>query len=174
MGEKKRTNKKVKVNGRPHTVYVGPRGGEYVKVNGKYKAMKGGNYGVQLVTCDKNCIMSDCWDKIVETTTTGNKTINIDGKPVYYFEEDKVPACRAYCSKNNEASTFDHKVCVDVVKNFRLEQTPPSVPLANLQNTENAKKKQEQAEKNAALLAEIQKMSGKGRRDKGKTKGGSK
>lgn len=37
---KKKTQKKVKVQGKERVVYKGPRGGEYVKVGGVYKSLK--------------------------------------------------------------------------------------------------------------------------------------
>lgn len=35
----KKTDKKVKVGNRDHCIYVGPRGGKYVKMNGKYRSL---------------------------------------------------------------------------------------------------------------------------------------
>lgn len=39
-GSKKRTQKKIKVQGKERVVYKGPRGGEYVKVGGAFKSLK--------------------------------------------------------------------------------------------------------------------------------------
>lgn len=33
-------SKKVKINGRLHCIWLGPRGGKYVKVNGEYKPLR--------------------------------------------------------------------------------------------------------------------------------------
>lgn len=33
-------SQKVKINGREHCVYLGPRGGKYVKVKGEYKPLR--------------------------------------------------------------------------------------------------------------------------------------
>lgn len=40
VSSKKKTDKKIKVNSRVHNVFVGPRGGHYIKKNGEFVSVK--------------------------------------------------------------------------------------------------------------------------------------
>lgn len=39
-GSKKRTKEKINVNNKSKVVYIGPKGGKYVKINGKFRSIK--------------------------------------------------------------------------------------------------------------------------------------